>query len=258
MCHRFLPVPLSSGAVMRICGPGPILRASIHISGSGRVQSARVYMHTRIHIYMHTPAHRGAAGLPQGFRLRPNAGAGPFCGPWHTHCAAAGLCIRIPHEVRAGPRRCGRGALPTAPTKPRVVPGSPWRGCSPGGHLLPHLPRQPLAWLLSGGHPAPHLPPSYALASPSRGTRAPPARAYPSDVVPPSRAPRRPPAGPPRPRSAPAQPQPRRPTGGRFRRGLGVMRARPRPRPGYVAQAPPKRKCKINHFRGRQAGHSGI
>ena len=194
MCHRFLPVPLSPGATMRIRGQGPFLRASIHISGPGRVQSARVYMHTRIHIYRNTPAHRGAAGLPQGSRWCPNAAAGPFCGPWHTPRAAAGS-VSGPHEVRAGPRRCGRGALLTAPTKPRVVPGSPWRGCSPVAIRCrtwpPANPGVAALGRASGATPAP----SYGLA--------PPARAYPSDVVPPSRAPRSPPAGPP---AAPERP----------------------------------------------------
>ena len=231
MCHRFLPVPLSPGATMRIRGQGAFLRASIHISGPGRVQSACIYMHTRIHIYMHTPAHRRAAGLPQGSRLRRNAGAGPFCGPWHTPRAAASSV--------SGPTRFG-------PDPALRARGSPDRT-----HQASCCPRQPLAGMLSGGHPLPHLAPGNPWRGCSRAgiwrhtcpvvrpcvalarALAPPARAYPSDVVPPSRAPRRPPAGPPRPRNAPAQPQPRRRTGGRFRRGLGVMRARPRPRPGY-------------------------
>ena len=165
MCHRFLPVPLSSGAVMRICGPGPILRASIHISGSGRVQSARVYMHTRIHIYMHTPAHRGAAGLPQGFRWRPNAAAGPFCGPWHTPRAAAGSVSGY-RKVRAGPRRCGRGRSRPHPPSLVLSPAA-LGGDAPGWtSVAAPGPRQPLAWLLSGGHLAPHLPRRTALRRP--------------------------------------------------------------------------------------------
>ena len=173
MCHCFLPVPLSPGATMRIRGQGPFLRASIHISGPGRVQSARVYRHTGIHIYMHTPAHRGAAGRPQGSRLRPNAGAGPFCGPWHTPCAAANSVsgptgrasvatkpVSRPPQGQAQPRCSGAMALPTAPTKPRVAPCSPWRGCSRVGirrHTCP-VGVRPCAF--DAAHPSDVMPPS--------------------------------------------------------------------------------------------------
>ena len=159
MGHRFLPAPLFSGTVMRIRGPGPILRASIHISGPGRVQSARAYRHTRIHIYMHTPAHRGAAGLPQGPDCAPTPPPVRFEAPG-TPPAPPPALFQAP--ARSGPdpafRRCGRRALPNAPTKPRVVPGNPWRGCSLVGICCRAWPRHPLAWLLSGGHRAPHLP----------------------------------------------------------------------------------------------------
>ena len=232
MCHRFLPVPLSSGAAMRIRGQGPFLRASIHISGPGRVQSARVYRHTGIHIYMHTPAHRGAAGRPQGSRLRPNAGAGPFCGPWYTPCAAANS-VSGPRKVRAGP---GVPALraqgaPERTHQASCCPRQPLAGMLSGGHLLPRLaPAPPGVAALgraSGATPAP----SYALASPSRlrHGRTPATSCLPRGTfADPSRTHR----GIPRPRNPPAQPQPGRPTTGRFRRGLGVMRARPRFRPG--------------------------
>ena len=126
MGHRFLPAPLFSGTVMRIRGPGPILRASIHISGSGRVQSACVYRHTPIHIYMHTPAHRCAAGLPQGSRLCRNAGAGSFCGPWHTPRAAAGSV--------SGPTGRASGAAPApscALASPSCAPSRFRRGAYP-------------------------------------------------------------------------------------------------------------------------------
>ena len=223
MCHRFLPVPLSSGAVMRIRGPGPILRASIHISGPGRVQSACVYTHTRIHIYMHTPAHRCAAGLPQGPGCAPMPAPVSFVAPG-THLAPPPTLFQDPARFGSDLGVAGAGRFrphpPSLVLPPAALGGDALRWPS----VAAPVPGNPLAEMLSGGHLAPHLSPSYALASPSSTAPVRLRRGVPVSVVPPSPAPR--------PRNAPAQPQSWRPICGRFRRGLGVIRARPRSRPG--------------------------
>ena len=223
MCHRFPRAPRCASA-----GRGPFCgRPFICLGRAVFGLPVHIGIHAYTYICIHPrieapPACLKALIAPQRRRrsaLRPLAHPPrrrqlcfrPPQGPGRTRrsgVAGAGRSRTHPPSLVLSPATLGGDALWWASVA-APGPGTPWRGCSRAG---------------IGRHTCPVVRPCVAIA--------PPARAYPSDFVPPSRDVRGPLAGSPRPRNTKTQTQPRRPTTGRFRRGLGVMRARPRFRPG--------------------------
>ena len=224
MCHRFPRAPRCASA-----GRGPFCgRPFICLGRAVFGLPVHIGIHAYTYICIHPrieapPACLKALIAPQRRRrsaLRPLAHPPrrrqlcfrPPQGPGRTRrsgVAGAGRSRTHPPSLVLSPAALG-GDAPGWASVAAPAPGNPWRGCLRAGIRRHTCPRR----------------------TPSRRPRAAPARLRRGRTPATSCLPRGTLAGPSRTRNAPAQPQPRRRTGGRFRRGLGVMRARPRFRPG--------------------------